>query len=104
MRDPVKTPPRDTVHDPMREPKRGGGTGRWIWIGVLVLLGLVLLFWFFGMTDDTADVVDVTPSATVPADEVVVDPQADAVAIQPTTDPAPDPEAETGTIPSTPPE
>ncbi len=110
MRDPVNSPPRDTNRAPVDDPARGrrsaGGASRWIWIGAAVLLGLVLLFWLFGMGDDTADVVDVTPSATLPADEVVADPDAEVVEIQPTTDADPevDVEVETDTVPSTPPE
>jgi len=103
MRDPVKTPPRDPVRDPMRDRKSNGGMSRWIWIGVLVLLGLIFIFWFSGMMDDTAD-IDAAPSATLPAEEAIDEPEAEVIEIQPETDAAPGSEADTDTIPSTPPE
>ena len=105
MRDTIKTPPPDRTRDPMQNRGGGSGTGRWIGIAVVAVLGLVLVFWLTGMMDDTAD-MDATPSASVPADEAIVDPEQDTSAIQPQTDPAPetDVEAETETIPSTPPE
>lgn len=103
MRDTVKTPPPDRTRDAEKNRERNPGAGRWIWIGALVAFALVPVFRFTGMMDDRAH-IDAMASATISADEAIVNPEADAVEIQAETDPEPDVETGIETIPSTPPE
>ena len=84
MRDPGKTTPRDTGRDPMRDDlKRSGGMGRWLRIGGLVLLALILVMWFTGGGTDVDEEVDVTPTATLPADAVTDSPAVEEVQSSP---------------------
>lgn len=110
MRDPVKTKPRDTVRDPMRDDRtQKKGMGRWLWAGGLVLLALILVMWLTGGGVDVVEEVDVTPTATLPADAVTDSAAVEEVPIQPATGEAEavpvDPVVpEANTIPATPPE
>ena len=110
MRDPVTTTPPDTLRDPMRDDRtQRKGMGRWLWTGGLVLLALVLVMWFTGGGVDDAEEMDVTPTATLPAEAVTDSPAVEEVPIQPATDeaevaPVEPVRPEADMIPATPPE
>jgi hypothetical protein len=83
--------------------------GRWLWTGGLVLLALVLVMWFTGGGVDDAEEMDVTPTATLPAEAVTDSPAVEEVPIQPATDeaevaPVESVMPEADMIPATPPE
>jgi hypothetical protein len=73
MPDTVKADLRNRRHEPRR-----GGASRWLLIGGLVLLALILVFWLTALPD-VAERTDVTPSTSMPAEAVIADPDPDAV-------------------------
>jgi len=66
---------RDPRHEPMRNPHRRG-TNRWLWIGALAVLALVLVFWL-GALPNVSESTDMAPSTDVPVDQVIADPNPD---------------------------
>ena len=75
MPDTVKADLRNRRHEPRR-----GGASRWLLIGGLVVLALILVFWLTALLD-VAERTDVTPSTSMPAVAVIADPDPDAVGV-----------------------